>query len=282
MGDRRERYKLVAAFVPVFALMAFAYVIPLASNAIASFHDESGNFVGLANYKSVLTSYYFLDSLIYTLKISITATVVSMIVAVVIALALRETFVGKKLAVFVFQINLTVPRMAAGMIMVMLLSQTGFISQIAYILGIIDGTSEFPWLVYDSNGLGIVIAFVWKFFPYIGISVLGVLQDASREYEDQAATLGVGRLRRFLHVTLPMILPATSVAAIMVFAAAFGDYELPMILGNANNHMLSVYTYMRYCDFTMMNKPEAYVLMIIMSVVLAVVILIYRRATMER
>lgn len=262
--------------------MAFAYVIPLASNAIASFHDESGNFVGLANYKSVLTSYYFLDSLIYTLKISITATVVSMIVAVVIALALRETFVGKKLAVFVFQINLTVPRMAAGMIMVMLLSQTGFISQIAYILGIIDGTSEFPWLVYDSNGLGIVIAFVWKFFPYIGISVLGVLQDASREYEDQAATLGVGRLRRFLHVTLPMILPATSVAAIMVFAAAFGDYELPMILGNANNHMLSVYTYMRYCDFTMMNKPEAYVLMIIMSVVLAAVILIYRRATMER
>lgn len=273
---------LVLAFVPVFALMAIAYILPLVSNVVGSFTDDDGAFAGLDNYVSVLTSYYFLDSLAYTLRIALVATALSMVLAVVVALALRETFAGKRIAVFLFQMNLTIPRMAAAMIAVMLLSQTGFVSQIARSLGLIDEATQFPWLVFDSQGLGIVIAFTWKFFPYIGLSTLGVLQGASREYEDQAAVLGVGKLKRFWHVTLPLIIPATSVAAIIVFAAAFGDYELPMVLGSSNHHVLSVYTYLKYCDATMMDKPEAFVLMIVMSVVLACVILLYRKLAMGK
>ncbi|MDR3308124.1 MAG: sugar ABC transporter permease [Coriobacteriales bacterium] len=276
----KTKLLLIASFVPVFTLMALAYVVPLASNLMQSFQDKSGRFVGIDNYVSVLTSYYFLDSLLYTLKIALLSTAIAMVIAIIVALALRETFLGKKLVVFMFQLNLTIPRMAAAMIAIMLLSQTGFISQIARSLGIISEAKQFPWLVFDSGGLGVVIAFVWKFFPYIGLSVLSVLQGSSREYEDQAATLGVGVFRRFWHVTLPLIIPATSIATIIVFAAAFGDYELPTILGNSTHHVLSVYTYLKYCDSALFNPPEAYVLMIIMSLILAVVILFYRKLTM--
>jgi putative spermidine/putrescine transport system permease protein len=262
--------------------MALAYALPLASNLTQSLQDRKGVFVGLDNYVTVFTSYYFIDSLLYTLKIALIATAISMVIAVVVALALRQTFVGKKLVVFMFQFNLTVPRMAAAMIAIMLLSQTGVISKIANSAGLIESATQFPWLVFDSEGLGVIIAFVWKFFPYIGMSALGVLQGSSLDYENQAATLGVGRFRRFLHITLPMIIPATSIAAIIVFAAAFGDYELPTILGSSQHHVLSVYTYMKYCDPSMANPPEAYVLMIAMSAVLAVVILIYRKLTMVR
>ncbi len=278
----RSKFWLIASFVPVFALMAIAYVVPLCSNFVQSLQGKSGEFVGLANYESVLTSYYFVDSLLYTLKIAIISTAVSMVLAVVVALALRQTFVGKRLAVFLFQMNLTIPRMAAAMIAVMLLSQTGFVSQIARSLGLVSEATQFPWLVFDTGGIGVIIAFVWKFFPYIGLSALGVLQGASLELEDQAATLGVGKFRRFWHVTLPLIVPATSIASIIVFAAAFGDYELPMVLGSSSHHVLSVYTYMKYCDATMMNQPEAYVLMIVMSAVLAVVILGYWKLTSGR
>jgi putative spermidine/putrescine transport system permease protein len=266
--------------MPIILLMGIGYVVPIASNVVLSLQDDSGHFIGWDNYLSVLTSYYFIDSLLFTLKVSVCSTAIAMVVAVIVALALRQTFVGKKLVVLAFQFNLTVPRMAAAMMVMLLLSQTGFLSQVAHQLGLIETGSQFPWFVRDSEGFGITVAFAWKFFPYIGMSVLGILQGASQEYEDQAAVLGVGRFRRFWHVTLPMIIPATSIASIIVFAAAFGDFEMPTILGGSTHRMLSVFTYLKYSDPALRDRPEAYVLMIAMSLVLMAVILLYRRLTL--
>ena len=262
--------------------MAVGYIVPVAWNIMGSFQDKRGNFVGVENWTSVLTSYYFLDSLLFTLKVALISTGLAMVIAVACALALRRTFIGKKLVVLMFQFNLTLPRMAAAMMLLLLLSQTGFISQITNHFGITQGTAGFPYLIQDKAGLGLIIAFTWKFFPYIGMSVLGILQGASLEYEEQAAVLGVGRFRRFWHVTLPMIVPATSIATIIVFAAAFGDYEIPMVLGNSSHRVLSIYTYLKCSDPAMMNRPESYVLMVVMIIVLMVVILIYRHLTMPK
>ncbi len=278
----KARLSFIGSFVPLVLLMAVGYVVPVASNVIGSMQDDAGNFVGLENWASVLTSYYFIDSLLFTLKVALASTALAMVVAVVCALALRRTFVGKKLVVLMFQFNLTIPRMAAAMMLLLLLSQTGMLSQCARYLGITQGTADFPYLVQDQAGLGLIIAFTWKFFPYIGMSVLGILQGASLEYEDQAAVLGVGRFKRFWHVTLPLIVPATSIASIIVFAAAFGDYEIPMVLGNSTHRVLSIYTYLKYSDPAMMNRPESYVLMVSMIVVLMAVILVYRHLTMPK
>lgn len=54
-----------------------------------------------------------------------------------------------------------------------------------------------------------------------------------------------------------------------------------MILGSSSHHVLSVTTYVKYTDATMMDKPQAFVLMIVMTAVLAIVILVYRRLTMK-
>lgn len=278
----RKRLSFIASFVPLVALMVLGYAVPVVSNVIGSLQDKQGGFVGFENWTRVLTSYYFIDSLLFTLRIALVSTALAMVIAVVCALALRRTFIGKKLVVLMFQFNLTIPRMAAAMMLLLLLSQTGFLSQIAHAIGITQGTADFPYLIQDQAGVGLIIAFTWKFFPYIGMSVLGILQGASLEYEDQAAVLGVGRWRRFWHITLPMIVPATSIASIIVFAAAFGDYEIPMVLGSPSHRVLSIYTYLKYSDPAMMNRPESYVLMVVMIVVLMAVILLYRHLTMPK
>ena len=278
----KKRSSFILSFVPLILLMAVGYVVPVISNIVGSLQDKQGGFVGLENWATVLTSYYFVDSLLFTLKVAIISTALAMVIAVACALALRRTFIGKKLVVLMFQFNLTIPRMAAAMMLLLLLSQTGLISQVSHALGITQGTADFPYLIQDQAGLGLIIAFTWKFFPYIGMSVLGILQGASQEYEDQAAVLGVGRFRRFWHVTLPMIVPATSIASIIVFAAAFGDYEIPMVLGSPSHRVLSIFTYLKYSDPALMNRPESYVLMVSMIIVLMVVILLYRHLTMPR
>lgn len=277
--DRKKNLERAAAFAPVLALLAAAYAVPLGSNLMKSLQNEAGEYVGLANYAEVLSSYYFLDSLWFTLKLALLTTLAAVGIAVAAALALRETFVGKKLVLFLFQYNLCVPHMAVAMMMVMLLSQTGVLSSAAYALGLTDGAGDFPWLVRDSRGVGIALTFIWKYFPYIGLSALGVLQGASLEYEQQAAVLGVGRWRRFFHVLLPRILPAVSFAMIVVFAAAFGEYEIPAILGSGAHKTLSVMVYMKYCDLSTRSLPQAYAMMVMLSLALMTVILAFYALT---
>ena len=259
--------------------MGGAYLIPILSNIASSLKNEAGEFVGLQNYVDVWNSYYFLDSFRFTLKIALITTILSTVLAVMAAMALRETFLGKKLVLFLFQYNLCLPHMAVAMMMVMLLSQTGLVSTLSNLLGLTEGAEDFPWLVRDSRGIGIALTFIWKYFPYIGLSALGVLQGASLEYEQQAACLGVGKYRRFFHVILPNIIPAITVAMIMVFAAAFGEYEIPALLGSSAHRSLSMMIYMKFCDLSTRNVPQAYAMMSMMVLALMAVIVTFYTIT---
>jgi putative spermidine/putrescine transport system permease protein len=262
--------------------MAAFYLWPVINIVRGSFSDESGRPVGLQNYAEVLSSNYFLDALLFTFRVSLISTLIAAVLAVIMALALRGSFAGKKLALFISQYNLSVPRLAAAMLMVFLLSQTGLLSSLAHSLGLAEAARDFPWLVNDAKGIGLCVVFVWKFFPYIGLSALGVLQSTSLEYEQQAATLGIGKWRRFFHVTLPSITPAVAIPSIFVFAASFGDYEVPAILGSAQSRSLSVMLYLKYADPDMKNQPEAFAMMLLTALALTAVVLVYRLAANAR
>lgn len=279
MGKRSHE---VLAFVPLGLLMALAYTLPVLANLLKSLQNEKGEYVGLKNYADVLSSYYFTDSLLFTLRIALVTTVVAMVIAIVVALALRETFAGKRIVLFLFQYNLCMPHIVAAMMMIMLLSQVGVLSSLAYRAGLTESARDFPWLVRDSRGIGVTVAFVWKYFPYIGLSVLGVLQSASPEYERQAATLGIGRWKRFFHVVLPQIIPATATASIIVFASSFGEYEIPALLGASAHRSLSVMVYMKYCDMSTRDLPAAYAMMTMMTLVLMAFIISYYLLTTRK
>ena len=87
----------------------------------------------------------------------------------------------------------------------------------------------------------------WKFFPvfvpYIALSLLSVLHSVSNDEEDQAATLGVGRFRRFLHITLPRLKPAIAYTSILCFASVFSAYELPSLVGDQHSLVTLAYYY---------------------------------------
>ena len=141
MGKRGLR---ALAFAPLLLLMAAAYTLPVLSNLMKSLQNERGEYVGLKNYADVLSSYYFLDSLRFTLRIALVTTVVAMVIAVIVALALRESFIGKKIVLFLFQYNICLPHIVAAMMMIMLLSQMGIVSSLCYHAGLTSGANSFP------------------------------------------------------------------------------------------------------------------------------------------
>ena len=242
-----KRATVIITLFPVLALILAFFIIPLCDSIQNSLHATSGEFVGIQQYIDVFSSDIFPRVMGNTLIISAVSTVIAITLATVFALALRGSFLGKKLSVFVVQLNSAFPHMSVAIMMVFMLSTWGFLSSLCYDMGWIRYYYEFPKIIRGDSLIGVIISFSWKFAPFIGLSVLSVLQTSSSDYEMQAATLGLGPVRRFIHVTLPSISPALFSTGIICFAYAFGSYEVPALLTNAST--ISMYAY------TIFNEP---------------------------
>lgn len=231
----------------------------------------------LDNYISVLTDRAFLLSLWLTFRIAFISTVLSTVAAVCVALVLRRAFFGSRLTTFLYQIPLSVPHLVTASGVVLLVSQSGILSRLGAGLGLIDRPADFPVLVFDRPGIGIILTFVWKEAPFIGLVVLAVLRSIGAEYEEVARTLGASAWQRFFHVLAPMILPGVLAASVIVFAFTFASYEIPLLLGVRSPTTLPVLAFRQYQDPDLAMRPEAMAISIILAVVGFVLVLAYRR-----
>jgi putative spermidine/putrescine transport system permease protein len=228
-------------------------------------------------YAKLFGDVAFHRSLLLTFHIAFTATIVSTILAVGCALVLRQTFAGKRLATFLFQLNLPIPHVVGGVALIMLASQSGLLSRLAYQTGWITRQSDFPALVFDPWGIGVILEYVWKEVPFTGVIVLGVLQSLGTDYEELAASLGANRWQRFRHVMLPLMMPGVLSASIIVFAFSFGAFEIPYLLGASFPVPLSVVAYKAYSDADLNAQPEAMAMSVIIAALITLLTLAYMK-----
>lgn len=228
-------------------------------------------------YFSVLTDSNFLRSLWLTFRIALTATVLSSVLAVGFALVLRQKFSGSKFATFLFQIPLPVPHLVAASGIILLVTQSGLIARAAFALGLIDVPADFPALVFDKFGIAIILTFLWKEVPFVGLVVLAILQSVGPQYEEQARTLGANSRQRFFSVLLPLIMPGIMSTSIIIFAFTFANYEIPLLLGVRFPATLPVVAFRQYQDPDLALRPEAMAISIILAVVAMLLLIAYRR-----
>lgn len=231
------------------------------------------------NYVNVITNPTFLRSLWLTFRIAVVSTVGSAVIAVALVMVLRHSFTGSKFTTFIFQIPLPVPHLVAASGLLLLLTQSGIFARIAATLGMIDRPSDFPVLVFDRPGVSIVLTFLWKEVPFIGLVVLAILKSIGPQYEELAQTLGAGPWQRFRYVLLPLIMPGVLATSIIVFAFTFANYEIPLLLGVRSPTTLPVLAFRNYGDADLGLRPEAMAISVILAVISVVLLGAYRRLT---
>ncbi len=217
----------------------------------------------------------FWSGLALTFWVATASTFLSAALAVFLALLLRRTFFGKKLSVFLFQLNLPIPHLVIAIGMLLLFSQSGLIARFAGQIGAIDAPRDFPVITRDPAGLGIILAYVWKETAFFGIIVMAVLQSLGEDYEAVAQSLGANRWQRFRYVTLPLIMPGLMSASIIVFAFTFGTFEVPRILGVQHPKMLPVLALDFFLNPDLNARAEGMALSIIIAVVVFALVIFY-------
>lgn len=127
----------------------------------------------------------------------------------------RRSFPGKSLVDGIIHLPLVVPPVVVGYVLLVALGRRGPVG---------------GWL-YDS--FGISIAFTWKgaavaaavmAFPLMVRAMRLSLEAVDRRLEAAARTLGAGRARVFVTITLPLMAPGILAGTVLAFARALGEF----------------------------------------------------------
>ncbi len=159
-----------------------------------------------------------------TFGASLFAALVNLVFGLLIAWVLvRYQFPGKKIVDALVDLPFALPTAVAGISLTALLAGNGWIGQYLEPMGI--------QLAFKPAG--IVVALIFIGLPFVVRTVQPVLEDAEKELEEAATSLGATRWQIFYKVILPSIMPALMTGFAMAFARAVGEYgSVIFIAGN--------------------------------------------------
>ena len=275
-----QRLSISLLLAPALAVIVLLFLGGLASGFLRSlnyFPLIGLNDFNLDAYFAIFTDNGFLQSLVLTFHIAFTSTLIASILAVASALLLRPAFRGKRIVHFFFSLNLTIPHLVGAIGVLYLFQNSGLVSRIMTGLDIISKPADFPAMVFDPWAIGIIIQYVWKEIPFIGVIVLAILLSVGEDYESVARSLGANRWQAFRQVTLPLIMPGVVSASVIVFAFTFGAFEIPYLLGRTFPAALPVLAYQSYTDVDLAARPQAMAMAMVIAFISTLLIMAYMK-----
>lgn len=277
---RRQNLRLALLLAPVVAAIGGLFVGGLLlslGQSLGYFAPAGEQSFTLAHYRNLAADGEFRASLALTLALATVATAISAVGGVALALAVRRLARTRPIFRTLLQVPLAVPHLAVAVALINVIAPSGLLARAAYALGMISAPADFPALISDRYGIGIIIAYALRETPFIAVMTLALLLRIGDEYDDVARTLGASSWQRLRYVTLPLVAPAAVSASIVVFAFIFGAFEVPFILGRPYPAMLSVVAQRRYMSVDLAERPGAIALAVVMAGVTAIVVWAYAR-----
>ena len=275
-----DRSRITLLLAPALIILGGLFLTGLGLTLLRSLHYAPAlgqTRPDLSAYSAILTSPGFLKSLALSLWIASASTLIAATLAVAAAILLRQTFPGRALISFLVQLNLTIPHIVGAIGILYLVSQSGSFARLAYAAGLITAPQDFPALTHDPFGIGIILLYVWKELPFITLILLANLQTIGEDHEATARTLGATRWQAFRFVLLPMLMPGLAAASALVFAFAFGAYEVPLVLGAHAPKALPVLAWQAWTGTDLTTRPEAMAMAVLIALIGLGLLFLYAR-----
>lgn len=189
----------------VFALLPLAYALDVSFRFADLTRGRIGDFVGLDNYRTVLNDRAFWSSVWVTLKFTLTAVTLEMVLGIAIAFLIHGATAGKGIIRSLMILPLATSAAVTGLFWRYLYdTQFGLIN---HFLGLV-GLPEPNWLGDYTIALWSVILFdVWQWTPFVALIALAGLQALPKEPFEAAELDGASTFRVLRTLTFPMLKP---------------------------------------------------------------------------
>lgn len=223
---------LLLIIIAILLILIIFCIYPVVRLLITCMTDTDGNF-DLSSIRYVLEKTNIGTALINSIRLGVVVAVLSTIIGYIFAFSLnRTTMHGKRFFHIIAMLPILSPPFVISLAVILLFGRSGIISK--QILGITNNN------VYGFTSL--VVVQTLAMFPLAYLNLKGVMESMDSSVENAARSLGAGRLKTFLSVTLPLSLPAILSAFLIVFAKSLSDFGNPQVLAG-DYAVLSVSAY---------------------------------------
>ena len=261
-----RQYRFLMAALPLSFLAVF-YFYPLAKIFLVSF--TSTGLWDTGGLHKLFTTGIYARTLWFTFWQAALSTLLTLVAALPGAYVFaRYRFPGKSLLKALTTIPFVLPTVVVAVAFRALLGPRGLINT----WWIQAGFDE-PLIQIDQTVIFILLAHVFYNYTLVVRIVGGFWSRLDPAMVEAARMLGASHRQSFFKITLPLLMPAVTAAALLIFTFCFTSFGVILILGGPRNATLEVEIYRQAMH--LFNLPLAAALSLIQIVFTFILMYVY-------
>lgn len=277
--------------LPTIILMFILLIIPIFMVIRYSLYDnvivnKNPIFVGLENYKAVLSDPTFYVAIKNTLFFVIVSIIAHMLIGMIFAMVLNTNYLGKKTK-GIFRVIYALPWMFTASVIAILwrvmMDPSGVLNYFAQTFHLVDGTIEFL-ASRDIALKSVTLINIWSGYPFYMISILAGLQGISTDLYEASALDGANSVQTYFKITLPQLKPILISLVMLDFVWTLQQFALIWMTtgGGPVNATETVSTYIYKQAFSKYQYSMASTGAVILLIVCTIIGIFYVRQQKAR
>jgi ABC-type sugar transport system permease subunit len=187
-------------------------------------------YVGLENFADLLDDRFFLGALQHTVLFSITATVGTVTLGLLLAVAISRRVPGSFIFRVLFYLPVMVPITVVGALWVRIL-EPNFGMLNTFLRGVGLEALAASWLGDANVALAVLIGVtIWQYSGFPMIVLLAAVENISEEIHEAATLDGVTEWQRLSHITLPLIRPVLISISVLQVIFSLKVFDLVWVM----------------------------------------------------
>lgn len=219
---------------PGFLLIVISFLIPVIGILLLGVRDDAGTFT-TAHLVRFLGDPFYLSVAWRTVKLSLIITALCGIAGFPLAYIMARGSAQLRLWLI---ISITLPLMTSVVVRtfgwIVLLGRGGLVPDTLHMLGLVN--RNFTLMQTEA---AIVIGMAQVLFPFMVLSILGVIMRLDIRLEEAARVMGCTFLQSLRLVVLPLAMPGVIAGSLLVFTLSASYFITPTLLGGARLPVLA-------------------------------------------
>ena len=285
-GKREKGIFVSQMTAPTIVFLLVMTVYPVLFTIYYSFTDYNylkgtHPFSGLANYTALFQNMYFRQAVSNTVKFTVIAVVLEVVLGLLTALFVKSLKRGQKVVRTLLLLPYLLPAVTVALIWRMMLSPNyGIITDVFTALGL----PVCNWFYDGKTAFGTLLVIdVWQNVPFAFLLIYAHLQGVPESQYQAASIDGAGALQRFRHITLPNIGGGIALCAMLRTIDTFRLFEKVNILtgGGPANTTTTITQFMYTYGIKSLKFGLASACAIVMTVFVLIMSSIYMKKAMK-
>lgn len=220
---KRDVWTIITTVIFLFYLILL--VLPLFTLLKESFVGGEGGRFSLNYFIEFFSKKYYYGSLINSLKVTVSVTLLSAILATPLAYIMTTFKIeGKIYLQILILISSMAPPFIGAYSWILLLGRNGVVTNFM--------NNVFHIQTPDIYGFtGILLVLTLQLTPLIYMYLMGALKSIDSSLLEAAESMGVTGIRKMWKIIIPLIMPTLLAGALLVFMRALADFGTPMLIG---------------------------------------------------